>query len=1571
MNVEQAWKHEKNGEFKSDIEVDRTARVHRARLGVYLSLIGGFLLFMLLIISQPTTEAWTSSNTGKVYTLKDIYDEVGNNSVVEPLGLGTYIVKEEIVIQNNDTLLMEDNVVYSNSDCQFVILGRCAVDNSTLKQNFTDSNWLGILVYEDAIVSISRSKIENASVGVNVGLSLPNNMGNGGVAEAQIWVNTTVFKYCDYAIYGTNAYIELVNVDIRNSEFYGIYAENSYLSIGGLSQIHDNGIGIHLRNCLFSVPVASFGLRIYNNGLGVDLYEQDLSLSTTNPMLIYQNGIGIRCIGGSLSIENMVFNSNTNTIVVESCFVSLRNVQILNCENGISATNAICNIYNSEITNVGKDGIIYADTQGGIFSSQMSGSLSGNGITAYSCSPIISDCKIVNFSCAILLINSDAGIIRTQILDCEIGFGMLSSKPKIIECAIDTTIYLGYAQSSEVYFEKVKASTKMGFNCSYFSTVYVTNSTLTGEIISFVLYYDSHVTLLNTTYEGAVIAYDDYSRLVQQWYAHVRVVDALGNPMPGMQVIAKDGNGENAFYTITGADGTSYWNICTGLVVSRYLIDTSMSKYNFTTFLGTSYAYTTENMIVSKNIVIVFNQPPTIVSSIPDIHIPEDSMLCNTTLRLGDYFSDIGPITYTFAYPYNLSSYVTLLDVNGYIWAKTNIENWFGTVFVTVRATDNLGAFVETNFNLIVEPVNDEPKIQPISNVSAVEDIPYILDLSSYISDVDTPISQLIITENSSYVTVSGLLLILNYPEGILYDLIELKVCDGHLSTIQTFAVMVQPVNDAPVILPIPAQFFFEDFDGIIFYEEYIYDVDNPLDSLILSVDSIYVEIEYDEYELEFDYPNGITYERVKLTVSDGLAFSETFIDVYITPVNDAPELAYIPTIFAREDVPITIDLSPYITDVDNHISELTIYDNSPYTTFEMYFITLLYPNGVLSDTINVTVFDGEYSVSRSIQVIITPVNDAPRFLSVPNIFALEDVPYVLNLTSYILDEDNSLEEISVLVSSPYALIQGKCVIFTYPDGVIYDRVTITVSDGELSSSIELFATVTPVNDAPMIIGNITVNAIEDVPYYLDISNKVIDVDTPFAQLKLFVDSPYASVLGMKVILCYPNGVYSDVFNVTVTDGLGASSTKVYVNVLPVNDAPEFKILPSLTLVEDIEYTFDLSSYIIDVDSNLSSISIKSISSNYALVDGLMIRFTYPNGVTHENVIITITDGTFSAVAEIQIRIEPVNDAPVISEISQINAVEDEETIIDLSQYIHDEDNLISDLTIYTLSPYARVLGSLLYLKFPNGVNLQKINITVSDGKLSATREFMVSVSAVNDPPVISDLKVIPPTNGDASERYIFSVIYTDEENQAPNSIVISIDGNVYDLIAVDLSDVNYSDGKGYMLEIKLKKGMHTYHVEVEDEGGNKGMTPSLSFYVSGENKQISELASNTASNFYILTALLLVVALLCCVILLLVLKMYTAKPLEYLQLQNTKTSEFTNKEKCIQNEKIQNIQRQSAFEEDNTSDEDETTAVGSETQAKTNSNDEQNNNMQNKRNIRLQGKSGSAEIELETVRKR
>ncbi len=1291
-----------------------------------------------------------------------------------------------------------------------------------------------------------------------------------------------VFEYCDYGIVGMNGTIVLEDVEILYSDEGGIYAEYSAINFEGASpsEIHDNPVGMRLKGS----SVSSEGVNIYLNDVGIDMLEQNIYMSASNKIHVANNDIGIRIAGGSLTIDGgEPLEQNARTIEAQSCLLNIRNEVINYTSSAIYASNAICYVYNCTIAEVVYgDAITLAATQGGIFSTNIAGSTGASlAITAYSCSPLITDCDISHFTVAMQLVNSYAPITRTNIADCVVAYSIYSSNPQFSVCTIASTQYFGFAQSSEIKMDRASVTTAYGMNMTYATLFSASNSTF-AHTFGFVLDVDSHATLLNSSYTGAMTMTttinDDYSTFERKWFAHVRVVDALGGPLGGMQVLARDGNMQNAFGTITGGNGVSYWNVCTGELITRMGRDTTMAKHNFTTSMGGTFAYAEAMMNVSRTITLTYNPAPVIISPIPDVHVFEDCGTNITCVRLAEHFSDLGALSFYFT---SSVANITVDESSGFLRVTTNTPNWYGNALATVRATDNLGAFVECQFNVIVEPVNDAPYISTIADITAIEDVPYVLDMTPYLNDVDTHISMLTLTVNSSYVSVSGHILTFEYPNGILYDLVEVTVFDGALASTQTIVVNVTPVNDAPTILPIPAQFVFEDSEGIIMYDQYVFDVDNPIDSLILSTDSIYFTVEAAELELEFTYPNGITYQKVKLTASDGLAYSETYIDVYITPVNDPPILAPIPQINVTEDVPFTLDLAPYMFDIDNHIWELTLYDDSQYTTISGHFITFVYPNGISNDVLNLTLFDGEFACSQLVNVSITAVNDAPTIIGVPAFQAIEDVPYVLNLTPYIADVDNATEELMISTNSAFAIVENQTLTFTYTEGVTSEIVQISVSDGLLSSTIELLVNVLPVNDAPTLPSSISVNAIEDVTYHLDLSAMVTDVDTPAAQLKLYADSPYAVVLGMRLALTYPNGVAYETFNITVSDGFSSASARVTATVLATNDAPVLAPLPDLVLREDVPYAFDLAPYMSDVDNALSTLSISSVSSSYASVSGTTITFTYPNGVTYDVVRVTITDGNATAQRDVRITIEPVNDAPVIGEITGITAIEDVELAINLSSYISDVDNLLSELTVTCNSPYARILGMMLYLKYPNGVTTDTLMLVVCDGKLSSERAVAVSIIPVNDAPLLTDAKAIPPANADTTQNYVFSVVYTDEENQAPKSVVVYIDGESFALEEADSGDTKFDDGKAYSVEVKLGKGAHTYRFETEDGGNGSTLvtTPAASLNVAGENTQISKLASASTGNFYATTALLIIIAALCAIILLLLLKQMRAPP--------------------------------------------------------------------------------------------
>jgi hypothetical protein len=98
-----------------------------------------------------------------------------------------------------------------------------------------------------------------------------------------------------------------------------------------------------------------------------------------------------------------------------------------------------------------------------------------------------------------------------------------------------------------------------------------------------------------------------------------------------------------------------------------------------------------------------------------------------------------------------------------------------------------------------------------------------------------------------------------------------------------TIIVTVIPVNDAPTITQVPDQSGEEGEIWVLDIHEYLFDIDNYLEDLVLSVDSDYVEVV--GHTLIFNYPEGIEGETVTITVSDGALNNSATFSVTVSKV--------------------------------------------------------------------------------------------------------------------------------------------------------------------------------------------------------------------------------------------------------------------------------------------------------------------------------------------------------------------------------------------------------------------------------------------------------------------------------------------------------------------------------------------------------------------------------------------------------------------------------------------------------------------------------------------------------------
>jgi hypothetical protein len=93
--------------------------------------------------------------------------------------------------------------------------------------------------------------------------------------------------------------------------------------------------------------------------------------------------------------------------------------------------------------------------------------------------------------------------------------------------------------------------------------------------------------------------------------------------------------------------------------------------------------------------------------------------------------------------------------------------------------------------------------------------------------------------------------------------------------------------------------------------------------------------------------------------------------------------------------------------------------------------------------------------IEDTILVTVRPVNDAPVTTAVPDQTGLVNVSWVLDLSPYISDVDNTMAQLTLTVDSDYATINGFNITFRCA-APLNDILTVTVSDGAAQAYIQI-----------------------------------------------------------------------------------------------------------------------------------------------------------------------------------------------------------------------------------------------------------------------------------------------------------------------------------------------------------------------------------------------------------------------------------------------------------------------------------------------------------------------------------
>nr|WP_237769667.1 tandem-95 repeat protein [Vibrio parahaemolyticus] len=580
----------------------------------------------------------------------------------------------------------------------------------------------------------------------------------------------------------------------------------------------------------------------------------------------------------------------------------------------------------------------------------------------------------------------------------------------------------------------------------------------------------------------------------------------------------------------------------------------------------------------------------------------------------------------------------------------TPTENFNGDAEITYTVTD--GQLTdEAKVTVTVNPVNDAPTIKVDAVESITEDAVSTdtVVATLEVADTDTPEDQLAVSlENNSngyFVLVGNEVKLtqagvdaVNNDELNLKDLtISASVSDGVNPTASdSDSLIVNRVNDAPTVEnAIADQVLSEDFDAYtIDLNEVFKDSDSSLEFSVSGNSNVLVSIENGIVTISptADW-NGS--ETLMFTATDpsGESVSQT-VNFTVAPVADI--VADKATVV--EDTSTIIEVLGNDTfegtdkvvslDTNNGPANGTVSVNPDgsvtYTPNDNYHGT---------DSFTYIVTSGGVSESTTVNVDVTPVNDAP--VAKDDIATTqEDTAVTIDALPNDTDADGdklSIESASVPKDQgTVEVVDGK-LVFTPAENFNGDaEITYAVTDGQLTDEAKVTVTVNPVNDAPIIkvdaVESITEDAVSTDTVVATL--EVADTDTPEDQLTVSLENNsngYFVLVGNEVKLTQAgvDAVNNDELNLkdltisaSVSDGVNptaSDSDSLIVN--RVNDAPTIKVDAVESITEDAVSTDTVVATLTvrdtDTPEDQLTVSLENNSNGYFVMVGNEVKMTH------------------------------------------------------------------------------------------------------------------------------------------------------------------------------------------------------------------------------------------------------------------------------------------------------------------------------------------------------------------------
>ncbi|MEK7399048.1 MAG: Ig-like domain-containing protein, partial [Candidatus Poribacteria bacterium] len=503
-------------------------------------------------------------------------------------------------------------------------------------------------------------------------------------------------------------------------------------------------------------------------------------------------------------------------------------------------------------------------------------------------------------------------------------------------------------------------------------------------------------------------------------------------------------------------------------------------------------------------------------------------------------------------------------------------------------------------------------------------------------------------------------------------------------------------------------------------------------------------------------------------------------IQKFAPPANKPPVISNIPDQTIDEGGTFTaIKLDDFVFDTDNTDTEMTwtFTGNTKITinidTNRVASIKVSDTEWNGNETITFTAKDpGGLAASFSTKFTVNSVNDPPIVSDIPDQTVEEGKPFTsIKLDDYVTDPDNTDAEIvwsfsgNTNITNTVGADRIAVIATKNAEWNGNETVTFTAKDpGGLSASDTAKFTVTPINDPP-VVSNIPDQTVEEGKAFANIKldDFVTDPDNTDAEIKWTVtgNTNITVTIGVDRVATIGvkdaewNGNETITFTAKDPGGLSASDTAKFT-ITPVNDPPVVSDIPDQTIEEGKAFAnIKLDDFVTDLDNKDEELKW-TYSGNTKLsitVDNnrvVTIASSDPKWSGNETVTFTVTDpGGLSASDTVKFTITPINDPPVASDIPDQTVEEGKPfASVKLDDFVADPDNTDAEIT-WSVTGNVNVtvtIGvdrvAIIGVKDAEWNGNETITFTAKDpGGLSASDSAKFTVTPINDPPVVSDIK--------------------------------------------------------------------------------------------------------------------------------------------------------------------------------------------------------------------------------------